>query len=132
MMKLKIGTSRIDITAPLELGILMSSVKQQYSAFEYLRLPLQGRILVLEQEDERVAIVALDLLGLSDRAVGGWDHFKLSLSDDLLSVQIMVVCTHTHSSHETAGLTDLYKTTLFKDWLAELKIKITQGIKYAI
>src|SRR5690554_3656923 len=101
MKKLNIGTSMIDITAPLELGILMSSVMEQYNAFEYQRLPLKGRIIVLEQLDEKIAIVSLDLLGISDRAVGGWDNFKFSLSDDLSADRIIVVCTHTHSSHES-------------------------------
>lgn len=132
MKKLKIGTSVIDITGPLELGILMSSVKEQYCAFDHVRLPLKGRILVLEQQGEKVGIVTLDLLGMSDSAVGGWDNFKMSLSDELSTDKIIVVCTHTHSSHETAGLTDLYKTTLFGEWLNELKIKIKLGIKKAI
>lgn len=132
MKKLNIGTSMIDITAPLELGILMSSVMEQYNAFEYQRLPLKGRIIVLEQLDEKIAIVSLDLLGISDRAVGGWDNFKFSLSDDLSADRIIVVCTHTHSSHETTGLTDLYKTAQFNDWLTELKSNVNRGIKSAI
>jgi len=132
MKKLNIGTSMIDITAPLELGILMSSVMEQYNAFEYQRLPLKGRIIVLEQLDEKIAIVSLDLLGISDRAVGGWDNFKFSLSDDLSADRIIVVCTHTHSSHESTGLTDLYKTAQFKDWLTKLKGNVNRGIKDAI
>lgn len=132
MKTLKIGTATIDITPPLELGILTSSVKEQYRPFASMRLPLKGRIVVFEQLNLRVAIVVLDLLGLSDRAVGGWESFKRSLSDDLPPEHIIVVCTHTHSSPETAGLTDLYQKEPFKEWLTGMTDNIRFAIKSAI
>ena len=132
MKTLKIGTATIDITAPLEVGILMSSVKEEYRPFEFVRLPLKGRIIVLEQQRLRIGIVVLDLLGLSSKAVGGWESFKRSLSDLLPPDRIIVICTHTHSSHETAGLTNLYQTERFKDWVFHLSNNINQAIKNAI
>lgn len=132
MNTIKIGTSVIDITAPLELGILMSSVKELYVPFKGVRLPLKGRILVLENQKEKVAIISLDLLGISDTAIGGWDLFKEKFSGVLPADKIIFTCTHTHSSPETAGLTDLYKTNEFKKWVLELESKIKEALQTAV
>lgn len=132
MDRIKIGTSIIDITAPLELGILMSSVKELYVPFKGVRLPLKGRILILEHKKETAAIISLDLLGISDTAIGGWEAFKEKFSDIMPADNIIFTCTHTHSSPETAGLTELYKAEKFKKWLNELEHKIKEGLRLSI
>lgn len=132
MNKMKVGTSVIDITAPLELGILMSSEKELYTPFKGVRLPLRGRILILEDRKEKVAIISLDLLGITDTAIGGWEAFKENFSEIIPVDNIIFTCTHTHSSPETAGLTELYKAEKFKKWLKELESKIKEGLRLSI
>lgn len=132
MDNIKAGASIIDITPPLEAGILMSSVKELYQPFTSVRLPLKGRIIVIEYKKELIAVVALDLLGINHSAIGGWDKFKKAIEGSIKADKIIITCTHTHSSSETAGLTDLYKTDIYKHWEASLKNKIKDGIEEAI
>ena len=131
MERLEIGTFVIDITPPLEAGILMSSVRQEYAPFKKIRLPLKGRILVMKYSEEFFAIVSLDLLGLNHTAVSGWDRFKCSIAGSLNPDRVIITCTHTHNSTEAAGLTDLYKTDIFKQWLFSVETKIRNGITQA-
>jgi hypothetical protein len=78
------GAASAEITPPLEVGLLMSSVEGRWSAFEGVQSPLAARALVLRPArrgsengvaTEPVAVVALDLLGLNGLAVGGWPRF---------------------------------------------------------
>ncbi len=62
------GTSVTDITPPLEVGLLTSSVHGLYEPFQSVRLPLKARVLVLGTEQDLVAVVSLDLLALNDYA----------------------------------------------------------------
>jgi hypothetical protein len=127
-----VGAGVGDITPPLEVGLLMSSGRQLWEPFEGVRLPIHARALVVEKDDRRIGLVALDLLGLAGEAVGGMDQFKQRVCaragnavgpDDLIFAS-----SHTHSSPESAALTDLYRTEPFQKWLERL----AQGIATAV
>src|SRR4051812_46048788 len=71
------GAASAEITPPLEVGLLMSSVDAVWAAFEGIQSPLMARALVLQPAGraggdgvaaEPVAVVALDLLGLNGEA----------------------------------------------------------------
>ncbi|WP_343303502.1 hypothetical protein AAHN97_18250 [Chitinophaga niabensis] len=128
MNSLQAGTAQVDITPPLEVGLLTSSVKGLYEPFQSVRLPLKARILVLKSGKDILALVSLDLLALNDTAVGGWYSFKKALSDIIPPEKIIITCTHTHNAPESVALSDLYLDTAYRKWLS----RIQDGIKNAI
>lgn len=128
MNSLQAGTAQVDITPPLEVGLLTSSVKGLYEPFQSVRLPLKARILVLKSAKDIMALVSLDLLALNDTAVGGWHNFKKALSDIIPPEKIIITCTHTHNAPESVALSGLYLDTTYRKWLS----RIQDGIKNAI
>src|SRR5687767_7027070 len=101
------GAASAEITPPLEVGLLMSSVDGLWAPFEGIQSPLMARALVLQPAgpasgdsvaSERVAVVALDLLGLSGEAVGGWARFKARVAaaarDVVRPERIVLACSH--------------------------------------
>jgi len=130
-VQISAGASVVDITPPLEVGLLTSSVKGEYGAFKSVRLPLKARVLVLGSSD-LVAIVALDLLALNDTSVGGWEAFKKGMSDRIAPERIILTCTHTHSAPESVALSELYLTKEYRSWLGVVQQGIREGIEQAI
>jgi len=131
-LQLQAGAAVADITPPLEVGLLTSSVKGLYEPFESVRLPLKARVLVLQSCDELVAVVALDLLAINDTSVGGWAAFKQSLSDIIPAEKIILCCTHTHSAPESSAMSGLYLTKAYKTWLDDMKQQIKTAINKAL
>jgi hypothetical protein len=133
---LRAGADRTEITPPLTVGILMSSVEQRWAPFEGVRTPLYARCVVLEQGGRRVALVSLELLGLSDRAVGGYAAFKARVAaaagHGFMANDVILTSTHTHSSPSSLGLTDLYRTPQFQNWLDTLVQQIGRAIEQAL
>jgi len=124
-----------EITPPLEVGFLMSSVQGRWEPFRSVRTPLTARALVLECANERVALISLDLLGLHSKAVGGWARFKQAISraakTSVAANRIVITCTHTHSAPESSAVTDLYRTKAFQDWVSQLVPRIGKAIESA-
>jgi len=137
------GAARKEITPPLEVGLLMSSVDARWEPFEGVRRPLFARALVLEGRSysgpvdhaQRVAVVSLDLLALSGKALGGFDEFKARISaaaDHVVAPDdIVLVCTHTHTAPESGAITDLYRTAAFIEWATYLTRQIGRAIAAA-
>ena len=73
-----------------------------------VRLPLFARVVLVERDDQRVAVAARDLLGLAGEAVGGMRRFKeqacAAAGHVVRPDQMILVSSHTHSSPETAAL----------------------------
>ena len=84
-----VGAGSAAITPPLELGILMG--RGRWRPFEAVRRGLRVRALVIECPAERtgrIVIVSLELLGLADEVVGGFDRFaRKVLSAGAVAVQ---------------------------------------------
>ena len=135
-MNLLAGTGVSDITPPLDAGILLSSVHRKWAPFHGLRRPLHARALVIECNHQRVALVSLELLGLSDRAIGGRIRFKERIvqasSNAIAPDQLVLASTHTHSAPESVALTDLYRTDPFQDWIELLAERIGQAVADAV
>lgn len=126
------GVSNADITPPYEVGLLTSSLKETYEPFTSTRRLLKARILALKASDTIIAIVSLDLLGLTDTSVNGWMDFKNSIAGPLSPENIIITCTHAHTAPESVGLTDLYLTGSYQKWLMLLKSEIRKAIYIAV
>lgn len=121
-----------DITPPLEVGLLTSSVEGRYDPFTSVRLPLKARVLALTTADTTVVLVSLDLLGLSDTATGGWQAFKQGLSDEIPPEHIIITCTHTHNAPESVALSPLYLTPVYRTWIHEVQQQIRNAVHTAV
>lgn len=130
------GAAIADITPPLDVGILMSAIEHQWAAFTDVRMPLQAHALCLQQADRRAVVVALDLLGLAGRAIGGRDRFKRQVlaaaNHPCHPSELILSCTHTHSAPDTLSASDLYKTPHFKRWIESLAHAIGQAVAQAV
>jgi neutral ceramidase len=130
------GTGLAEITPPLEVGFLMSSVEGRWEPFRSVRTPLTARALVLEFGQERVALISLDLLGLHGKTVGGWAKFKRAIAraanSSITADRIVITCTHTHSAPESTAVTDLYRTEAFQQWAGRLIPRIGKAIANAL
>lgn len=129
------GTGIADITPPLEVGLLMSSVERRWAPFEGVRLPLHARAMVVEADGRRVAIVSLELLGLSEDAMGGMSRFRQAVVDasgGAVRVNDLVLASiHAHSAPETMALSDLYRTPAFRSWVGTLAAQTGEAIRTA-
>jgi hypothetical protein len=137
------GAASVEITPPLGVGLLMSSVEGRWAPFTAVRKRLFARALVLEGTNPsaplapnlRVAVVSLDLLALSGEALGGFEAFKLHIVNAAGGVvaadRIVLACTHSHTAPESAGITDLHQTELFREWSRSLAESIGQAIAAA-
>ena len=132
-MPLRAGASRLDITPPLDVGILMG--QGRWAPFEGVRLPLQARMLLLECGARRVALASLEVLGISGLAFGGREAFKGRICDasggTIRPGDLILTATHTHSGPETMGLTDLYQTDAFREWAKSLAERIGEAARQA-
>jgi neutral ceramidase len=137
---LSAGAAVRDITPPLEVGLLMSSVEGRWAPFESVRKPLLARVVALQGHTpagvaQRVAVVALDLLALSGKAVGGFDAFKSRIAaaadHAVTPQQIVLACTHSHTAPESGAITDLYLTDEFGQWIETVVSQIGQAIAAA-
>ncbi|MGN8070314.1 hypothetical protein [Mucilaginibacter sp. SG564] len=129
---LLVGTSVTDITPPLEVGLLTSSVNGTYEPFESVRLPLKARVLVFRSGAELLALISADLLALNDTAVEGWDNFKQGMTDIIDPGKIIFTYTHTHNAPESVALSNLYQTEIYQFWLAKVQFRIREAIKSAL
>ena len=68
---LQAGASVTDITPPLEVGLLTSSVNGTYAPFESVRLPLKARVLVLRFADESAGDCVAGFIGF-ERYICRW------------------------------------------------------------
>lgn len=130
------GSGKVDITPPLEVGLLMSSVERRWAPFEGVRLPLHARALAVESAGRRVAVVSLELLGLTEEAVGGMEAFRARIIEAaggwLQADSLVLASTHTHSSPETMALSDLCRTAAFRDWVGLLADRAGAAIRQAV
>src|SRR5688572_24378570 len=99
----------------------------KWRPFDGVRRPLRVRVLVIEspvsETTERIAIVSLELLGLADEVVGGFDRFadrvlSASAVGGTLDVnRVVFTSTHTHSGPDTLAISDLYRRDSFRPWI---------------
>ena len=127
-----VGAGMAEITPPLEVGLLMSSVERRWAPFVGTRLPLHARALVVQNRTSRMALVSLELLGLTEEAVGGMESFRrrivAAVGGGIAEPQLLLASVHTHSAPDTLALTDLHHTAAFRQWVDLLVERIAAAI----
>ena len=93
-MTLHFGTAAIDITPPV--GIPMGGYWGRRSGATHIRDRLMAKALVCGQGAARIALVAVDLVGLDADAVRGIRK-KIGRTTGIEGAAIMVCASHTHS-----------------------------------
>ncbi len=93
-MTLHFGAATADITPPV--GIAMGGYWGRRSGATHIRDRLMAKALVCGQGAARVALVAVDLVGLDADVVRGIRE-KVALATDIESAAIMVCASHTHA-----------------------------------
>ncbi len=135
MPPLEAAAASVDITPPLEVGLLMSAAEHRWAPFEGVRRPLLARVLVLRQGPCTVVLTAYDLIGIAGEAFGGLEEFKrriIAASGLPIGIDHLVLtCTHTHSAPETIALTDLYREPPFAAWAGTLIQRTADAITTA-
>jgi len=130
-----VGAGMADITPPLEVGTLGSSTARLWKPFEGVRLPLHARAVVVQKGDRRIAVVALELLGLASEAVGGMNEFKKRIAAEsghaVTPENLVLACIHSHSAPETLAMSDLPQTEPFRQWIGFLAQRIGSAIQSA-
>ena len=134
-----VGAARVEITPPLNVGILMSSVEERWAPFEGVQSPLSARAMVVRNAGEQAANARRDgcarLARAVGQAVGGWRAFKARIAESAGQIvhpdRIVLACSHTHSGPESAALSDLYETPQHKAWIAVLIERIGKAIAEA-
>lgn len=82
-----------------------------------IHCPLQARCMVLTRDDRNLAILSLELCGLS-RGLDDVLRARIERDTGLARNDLLIACTHTHSGPQTAGhigwghADDLYRETL--------------------
>lgn len=105
MARLQAGYARTDITPPLTIPYLGFVPRQAY--FEGVHDPLYARALALETEDCAACIIVADAIGFDDRILGEGRHFtsevrsRVAVRTGVPAEQVMIACTHAHSTPET-------------------------------
>lgn len=100
---MRAGVARIDITPPV--GIDLTGFLARENPSNGVRDPLYGRVLVLDDDDQQVAIISCDLLGFGrDLVVELRD--RIALATGIAAPQVMLACTHTHGGPATMRLVD--------------------------
>ncbi|MBI2501856.1 MAG: hypothetical protein HYW07_01320 [Candidatus Latescibacteria bacterium] len=105
--QLRAGCASADITPPA--GIHMGGYWGRRSGAIGIRDPLMAKVLVIAQGEERVALAALDLVGLEAAAV---QQFRAGMEGrvGIPAAGVMVCCSHTHAGPLTLpfrGMGDL-------------------------
>ena len=89
---MRAGFGKTELSPPL--GLQMLGMPGTPRA-EDVVWPLHGRVMVLEINDTRVALVSLDLLGLNSDTVAEWRD-AISHASGIPASHILIGCSHTH------------------------------------
>ncbi|MFX0098895.1 MAG: neutral/alkaline non-lysosomal ceramidase N-terminal domain-containing protein [Candidatus Hodarchaeota archaeon] len=101
---LKAGFQEVVITSPIG-----STALAGYGGLKQLAQGINDQLLancaVIENENERVAIVSLDLVGILPETVQNMRELANTLTNGAIKKEnILICCTHTHSGPDTIGI----------------------------
>jgi hypothetical protein len=124
---MKIGTAQIDITP--EPGIELCGFAKREQPSDRVLDKLFARVLLIEQDYERVLLINLDLIGLESEFVGKVRN-RLCEILKIPENNIQLFATHTHSGPGTIHLN--YCGEYNPEYLDELEEKIMAGCRTAL
>ena len=121
---LKAGAARVEITPPL--GLTMYGYGSRKAGATGVRDPLMARVLVLETDETRVALVVLDL---GEPPALEWvkrlrDNAKRSSGISY----VLVTATHTHAGPD---IRPVFPPTQSPDWESEALARISRAVDEA-
>ena len=96
---MRVGVAAVDITPPL--GIPMAGYYHARGADGVLD-PLYSKAMVIESDGERVALVALDIIGIT-RAITDQARAEIETTTGIKGGHVMVSATHAHTGPELAS-----------------------------
>lgn len=98
----KIGFGEADITPPI--GVWLTGYAARTKPCDDIHDPLLARAMVLENEKgERAAIIALDLIALTENQVAAIRRLVQEWTG-ILPQNLLINCSHTHSAPAVGGL----------------------------
>ncbi len=126
--KLQAGVSEVEITPPAIGTFLIASGLSTGVHDE-----LFARALVLDNGQQRLAIVILDLVGLDFTLVEEM-RTEIERQTGIPGSQVMLNCSHTHSAPLTVPWGSMSEQKAFKEskWRTELLNKVVVAIKLAV
>lgn len=89
---MRAGFGKTELSPPLGLQMLGMPGSPRGEGVVW---PLHGRVMVLEVNDTRVALVSLDLIGLHSDTVAEWRE-AISRRSNIPAHHILIGCSHTH------------------------------------
>ncbi|MCX6907480.1 MAG: hypothetical protein NTY01_05500, partial [Verrucomicrobia bacterium] len=122
-MRLAVGAAKRRITPPLWVPYLTSSGSGTHAPFQGVHDDLFARALVLDDERNAIAVLAVDSIGYDNALLGPGRDFtaelrrKVAASTTLKPDAIMFAATHSHSTPETIGLTSFRDVRGVPEWL---------------
>ncbi|MFQ6076831.1 MAG: hypothetical protein ACE5Z5_12000 [Candidatus Bathyarchaeia archaeon] len=128
---MKCGLAKVDITPPIgtPLGGIRVRMIDDYLTTDLrsrgVHDNLYARALVLKEEDRKLALVSLDLLGVHSDVVSrirGLVRRQTGIGD------VMVACTHTHAGPDTILI---HPENLDMDWLHVMERKAAGAVSVA-
>ncbi|MBI3910992.1 MAG: neutral/alkaline non-lysosomal ceramidase N-terminal domain-containing protein [Armatimonadetes bacterium] len=125
---LRAGAAVVEITPSLTRPVYLAGFGQNRRATG-VHDPLYARALVLEAGGERLAIVALDLIGLFHQHVQAIRKRIHALPGE----RVIIVCTHVHSGPDTLGLwgPNEWETGVDPHYLRLLQDRIVAAVEKA-
>ena len=125
---LRIGASKVDITPPV--GVPLGGYVSRASPSKGIHDPLYARAMVLRTESYSVALVSLDLLGVT-REITEKARSIVSELSGIPSSAILIAATHTHSGPSVLGIHSCEKDLMTRDYLRALPGYIASAILQA-
>lgn len=127
-----VGTAAVDVTPPFTVPYL--DVVPRHSFFRGVHDPLEARAVVIEAGEHRVALVAVDALGIARRVAGPdrdfTDEVRKRIHDrcGMLPDHVLLAATHAHSTPDTAGFRPLDQYPGVPQWLDVFRDKIASAV----
>lgn len=131
MGELLAGYGRVEITPPLTIPYLGFVPRQAF--FTGVHDPLYARALALEVGDSRALLVVADAIGFDNRILGPGRDFtaefrrRVEAVTGLKPEQVMLACTHAHSTPETLNFRRLLDHPGVAEWLSRLLDQLAEA-----
>jgi hypothetical protein len=127
--RLRVGAAAVKITPSLERDVYIAGYSNNRVA-DSIHDDLWARALVLDDGETRFAVVACDLIGLSNLRVRQIRRQVRSVPAD----NVLITCTHVHSGPDTLGLWGKNFTTTGIDpaYMQQLQERIVSAVDAAV
>jgi hypothetical protein len=115
------GSAKVDITPPLTIPYL--GYEPRHAFFQGVHDPLYARAVALDDGATPVIIITADSIGYSNALLGPGRNFtaevrqRIQQRTGVPAQQIMLACSHAHSTPETCDLRRLLDTPGVAPWL---------------